>query len=423
MKMVLAKLVVSVTVCILGVWGLRLSDKLSSTKIVLYYGIRLGFMAVYLFALNGSYPSDMPGFFEQARRVLGGEIPNRDFLMPYGFFFNYLLALPLLIWNHPFTIVILFSVMECCGILMIRKALAKLTVDIALVNKSIILYLCSPIVVQCLWLGVQDEALQVTLVGILLLLYALNKSNMVVIFSVIGMAITKIFSSWLVAPFLVTYKNKKWYLFLLITAVFYFTLILFDIKIISSVFERLDGGDVLEKLITAGNIWYFVKLVFGSVPNYFPEILVLVSFCMIMVFCFSGYNGEKFTRENFSNIILPMLILFPFAFNIFYKMTFITYISYAIPFISLFMLKNASRTANVIYLVWAVLYSVNDTFCYRILYHPMSTRLVALTTLYEGLLVVISIYLCVVVVRHFVRQGYSLKSGFVKMRAQLVNFK
>ena len=426
--MVLGRLVISIVACVVALIWMRHHKTVTTASIVAYCGIRLGILVVYIFALKGSLPGDLPGFMEQAQRALNGEIPNRDFSTPYSIPFVYLLALPLLIWEHPFSYIVMFAIAECFGILLIQKALLKLTNDAALVNKSMILYMCSPIVLQLLWLSGQDEALQVTLVGLLLYIYASQKENTTTVLSFVGTAVTKIFSLWLIAPFLMTYKPSRWLLFLGLVACFCGVLVFFDIKLFSTVFERPAGqeSDHLETMVIVGNVWWLVQGVLGFVPAYLPEALVLVSFIAILVFCFSKCEAgcSRNPHEAFWNVILPGLILFPFAFNVFYKMTYVCYVAYAIPFISLFFLKYTSRAVLVVYLSWAVLSSINWPFQVYFLRKPtFSSGGVVLVWIGEFLIVAVTIYLGMVFIRHYARQGYSLKAGFVNWKNRLLSFK
>ena len=422
MSMVLAKLFISVVVCVIGILGLRFHSKLRNTHIVAYYGVRLGLMAVLVFMLK-KIPPDVVGYFELAQRVLLGEVPNRDFTSPYGFLYNYLVTTSCCIYKHEFSIITLFIILECCGLLLIRKSLHKIIGDAGLVNKAIILYLFSPIILQTLWLGAQDEALQVMLVGVLLYLYAQKKENSVTVLSVIGMGVTKIFSAWLVAPFLMAYRTSKWFLFLFLITLYYGVLALFKVKPFSTTFEfsSNQAGHTLADILTSGNIWWLVQKILGTVPEHIPEGLILVLFGMIFIFCLSGCKSSPSQK---ANIVLPDavfagLILFPLFFNIFYKMTFIVYLAYAIPFINIFMLRDTPKLAYKVYFVWAILYSVDSTFCWRILGSPMSNSLSVLTFAYEFLLVMLSLYLIAVVVRHYMRDGYSLKKGFLQIKERV----
>lgn len=413
MHMVLTNLLLGLLSVGVGIVLLRHHNRVNFTTLTVYYGLRLLGITVLIMCLGFPYPPDTTGYLEQARRVLGGEVPNLDFATPYGFFFNYVLSLGLHISNCGITILAFFCLGEYVGLLLLRQSLLKLF-DPKLVNQAIILYATSPIIILNLWLGGQDEALQILLIGVLFYLFSRQREQLTIIASVVGLYVTKIFSLWLAAPFLMWTGKKYWLYFVFINALIFLCFHCLNIRYISLGFERASGStDSLSTLITSGNIWYlFFRLSGHMPPTYAPEVLILLLFLGASLFCLGAPKGASSGKPDalFAGIILYSLI-----FNAFYKMTFSTYLSYSIPFLSLLMLKGMPITIRCIYLIWSLLSAIETSFCFRVLLHPMSPEMKAGSIVYEFLLVACSLVLLVWNFNYYYTKGFSIQRGFLAL--------
>jgi hypothetical protein len=89
--------------------------RLSVAAIVATRGIAL---AVWIFAprLIGT-PDLMLYYLPQARKVLSGLVPGVDFPSSYSPLFTYLTAAPLLVWDHPASLVALILAFEALGLI------------------------------------------------------------------------------------------------------------------------------------------------------------------------------------------------------------------------------------------------------------------------------------------------------------------
>ncbi|MFW9965147.1 MAG: hypothetical protein ACFFCX_16365, partial [Candidatus Sifarchaeia archaeon] len=110
-------IIASILVMILGprLFGI---DKLSKRTflliiLVFFIGSRIGSFFVLYFEIGYAGTGDLNNvFYEQARSLIEGGIPYIDFSSNYSPYFCFLIALPVIFWNHPVainTILILFD--------------------------------------------------------------------------------------------------------------------------------------------------------------------------------------------------------------------------------------------------------------------------------------------------------------------------
>ena len=169
--------------------------------IVLYYVFRLSAVA-YLHFVAGYAAFDLHGWYEHAERMLNGEFPGRDFSSPYGLGFNGLIALSVLIVHHPFSIVVVFSIIEFIGVLLFRKGFA--TAFAPCLGDSVCwLYMTCPFVINNLGFEMQDEGILMAIMAGMFYVYARRIDWLLPIVAACGLLLTKLLAVIYVAPFFV----------------------------------------------------------------------------------------------------------------------------------------------------------------------------------------------------------------------------
>jgi hypothetical protein len=234
--------------------------------------------SIYLYGVIGySGTWDLRSyFFVQGDGILNGLLPYRDFPSSASPLFSYLLTLPLLLWNHPLAINILFAVFDLAvlvlGFYYTRDSFGE---------KKARLFVWQYSLIPVVWLFVvfwnQDEAIMALFLLLSMWCVKKEREDLASVFIAFGFLFTKfLFALFALAP-LSMFKNKVRGVLVSI----------FMIVIGYIPFVILLGSDILQPIFTeagkapiGANIWVipsFFGIELGSIPEItFVALLVIV---------------------------------------------------------------------------------------------------------------------------------------------------
>jgi|HubBroStandDraft_6_1064221.scaffolds.fasta_scaffold169453_1 hypothetical protein len=366
----------------------------AATLCVIYLVARIAALWVMHKGLGIAVPSDVPGYFEHALRIVHGEIPNRDFSSPYGFLFNYLMAAAVYLHRDPFSILVMLQIGECVGVYLLIRAVVQYTGDAGNGVLLLAIYAANPIIGVNLWLGGQDESLLVLVIGSAALLATSTRRFAVMALPAILFAASKLFSLWILAP-LALARNWRERFGMAVGFVLVLGLIkLTGAALISFEFSRAQGGgDQLAAMQTSGNLWYLVtKALQLQVPGYLPTAIVLLSLTVV---------GAWLWRQSERIPPLPLVLLgsamLGVCFQTTYRMTSPPYLAPAVAALAALLVIPGVPSvrwlrSTIGLAVWSGLWSFDETFWYRVRDAlARSTQLRIVFDLYESVVVVMTV--------------------------------
>lgn len=343
----------------------KFSERIGWRSLVAYYALRMGAMAV-LMLLCGQMPPDVSGWYMHGQWMVNkGMFPGVDFLTPYYLGMNGLIALAVWIYDSPFSIVCLFSVVEFLGVLVFYRCFQRM-MDDRRSKQAMILYCTSPIVMYNSWLGAQDEPIIMLALGCLLYGLVLNRTTLHSLASVFcGLFFSKVIALFFMQGLLLAKRYKTCFLGI-VSLVGYVTVSkLLGADPFNMVFGREPGlegaGDQIRQIVTIGNIWSLVP----AVPTIIQDLVLLaaLSICTgpIAIKIFFGKRSSEFYL--WTTVILSVSWLF--VFDIFYRMTFATYSVALLPLVMAVALKTPAKVHELLCLaVWSLLFGVKDSLWY-----------------------------------------------------------
>lgn len=290
MIILLLKLILCIIGAAIGISALRHTwwKKYEARTILLVgFGWRWLLLGIWFFLLGGHASGDVTGYSTHIDWVLDGQVPNRDFSTPYGFYLNYLLAIPYF-WNHnPASIVVFVQLLELLGIALLVSTLKNIWGDQK--NKLFaLLYVSNPLVISWFAFDGQEEALLV--LGFALIIWALYSSNIVIkwiVPAVIFLGV-KITSVWMIAPFALVHKKSEWIGMAGMLILLALPALFLGSQLIGFTFSR--GGDTyddLARVIFPGNPWYVINsLIPVSAATLISKALMVISLSVALFYLY-----------------------------------------------------------------------------------------------------------------------------------------
>jgi hypothetical protein len=352
MKIVIGKLLISLCGVAAAAYLLHRKRRVSAVGISLYYAARIAVMVGIGLAFN-HYPGDVPWFRDL---VNAGRHAGR-FHEGYGSLFCLLLGGALSIFDSPVSVLVLFSVCEWIGALLIFRAFTR-HAGVERASFALILYLFNPIVLQGVWLGGQDEGLQVLAVGVLLALLGAASRWVRPLAAAVSLHATKPQSLWAVAPFLLAPGLVEWAGFALFAAVF---VVAFHVV----GFHDYAFLGFQSPIVCSGTVWFVVEKTLGHAPG-IPVSLGIVSglFLLATLWCLGLPDATvqaRLTQAGFA------VVLYALIFALFGPFVFPQYCTCALPFVGyLYDRQRSPRWLPAVFGFWSFMYAVDATFNYRV---------------------------------------------------------
>lgn len=348
------------SVCLVGVgvWlAARHWHRLGWKCMAGWYLLRLAITAVVVFAIGRSIHSDLEEWMIHAMWMVQGAVPGVDFHTPYSYGFNMLLKLCAMPNGTQFQLVVLFMLAEWAALTVLYSALRTIRGE-CVAKRCVILYLTSPLymTVSCTW--AQDETLCLLAVS-LMIWCALRRDETM---AVMGMALvagagiffTKILVVYYFAPFLLL---RRWKGAFAATGMFIAYLVTvrcfginpFDLEFSHALgMESASGGNVLN-LFSAGNVWSVLR---GSVPHALSGAICFVMLTLTgILYLPAALSRDADVAKRF-DVACEWSCAWIFVFNIFYTLTFATYILPVVPFMVLFVLDQAGERRKLTAVSW-----------------------------------------------------------------------
>lgn len=335
-----------------------------SLLVYLFAKIILSSVIVYC----GVVPPDVSGWQMHGEWIVkGGLVPGRDFLSPYYMGFNGLIALSIWLWDSPVSIIILFSLVELLALICLYRG-AQPVLGEKICKRMLILYLTSPIWCFCSFFGAQDEVLCLLGVSILIVLLFTEKLNTWLIFisTFFGIAVTKLLTVFYLQPLLFARKYRTLWMGLAALGSYILLAICVGANPFNLIFGREPGlsavGDRIINMVTLGNVCFYFKTS-GWKLSSFGAIMCIVSFGLVGLF-FLKYllNIDRMDKKETLVVILSLMMAWCCCFNLFYPMTFNSYLLPFMPMALSLLLYQGSKCPLVTYYVWASLIAYKDSF-------------------------------------------------------------
>lgn len=401
MLMMLIRGVISCLGLFLSLWLVKRQQKTTVWIIGGYYGARLLGLLFLLFGLKMPYPSDLPWFVN----ILAEGMNSGGFHTAYGSLFCYLMGSIGCVWSSPLALVIVFSFFELVGVLLVRGVLQRISGQ-RFSDACLWLYMLNPIVLQGVWLGGQDEAIQVFSVSVLLWLMVSQRNLLLPVAGAFLLHLTKPQSIWLIGAFLVTGNLLEWTIFSAVAAG------IFCLGTLTGLHHYELGGLGAQAIVPSGNVCFFSVKVFGQTLNgTYVLVLIGVLFLIEAIFCMGGSGKGERKNDLLATAIASVLFGLTFAFLS--PFVFPSYITYAIPFFAIILIDaHASKRAWSAYALWSVAYSMDATLNYRVFQSiPKGNELSPAGTLWAALILALHIWLFVEVLAIARHKGFSLRKG------------
>lgn len=356
--------------------------KIILSSVIVYYGV---------------VPPDVSGWQMHGEWIVkGGLVPGRDFLSPYYMGFNGLIALSIWLWDSPVSIIILFSLVELLALICLYRGVQPILGE-KICKRMLILYLTSPIWSFCSFFGAQDEVLCLLGVSILIMLLFTEKLNtwLIFIFTFFGIAVTKLLAVFYFQPLLFARKYRTLWMGLGALGSYVLLAIYAGVNPFNLIFGREPGlsamGDRIANMVTLGNVCFYFKAM-GGISS-FGAIMCIISFGLVGLF-FVKYllTIDRMDKKRAFVVISSLMMAWCCCFNLFYSMTFNSYLLPFVPIVLSILLYQGSKYILVTYYVWASLVAYKDSFYWHYKTFETSGWQVAFS-LYNIVLIV----LCIIV--------------------------
>ena len=309
--------------------------------IALFYGFRL-LVVAYMFFGIGYSPFDIHGWYEHAGRMLHGEMAGRDFMSPYGALFNLLLLFSVKVWNNPFSMVVMFSLIELAGVFVLRSALLTHH-DVKNSSAVLWLYMTCPFVFREIGYNMQDEGILMALMAVMYWLYVKGKDWLLPLVAVAGILATKILAIAYIAPIFVAIHLKHSVRFVVLLLCAFGLLALGGINPFCVSFERVSGSaDAIARQITPGNPWYLLKNVLGDAIHPTAQIVYAIALVLVLLAIFCAI--ERRNEQANDKVLIAALSSIGIISVTIDKMSYVCYLAPMLPF--LFMLLVADGCLN-----------------------------------------------------------------------------
>lgn len=241
------------------------------TMVRAFAASRLAIYGLLFFIFHLEPRGDIPAYYlSEARAVLHGLLPYRDYPSSYAPLHPYLDALVLLVWNSSLAL-ILFAILVECLLLPVWLRLGRLLFPEERVRLAAILYLASPISLQFVTVDGQDNVMIALLLALALLFLYRCRAALSGVLLALAIVLFK-FLPLLYAPsfFLAARRRVRWAVSCCaVLVVGYGAFALLRLPLL---FPLQEEGSFK----TAGNLPYLLESILGrDIPAHLEDALVL----------------------------------------------------------------------------------------------------------------------------------------------------
>tara|TARA_Y100001970_G_C14253719_1_gene873608 strand:+ start:4578 stop:5837 length:1260 start_codon:yes stop_codon:yes gene_type:complete len=354
MVVIISKFLIAIFGLLIGYILLK-NEKYKDFKLsqFIIYGflIRWIILSFWFFFFEGRVSGDVYAYELHINWVLEGKVPNRDFSTPYGFYLNYILSIPYILFKNPVTIMLMLQIFELIGFCLFYLSIKKI-LSIYRANLFALLYITNPLVIGWLAFDGQDESLMIFAFGGIFYAISHSRGFFNSFFSSFSLFAVKITALAAVIPVIMVSSRKEILRILLLIFIFLLIPLILNSKVLGFGFEWKHGVDDLTEYFFPGNIWFLIdKFYQNENLLLYSRFLTLLLFFIVSLFLFK-----------FKNLISkPIFIsfgvcLFTFSFQIGSSYVSPGFIATIIPFLIFLLLIN--RILNYKYIYFFNLYSL-----------------------------------------------------------------
>jgi hypothetical protein len=329
----------------------------------------LAIVAIYSFVPDLNAGSDATiYYYPQAQNVLSGQLPYRDFISHYSFFFPLLLAPALRVWQSVGAIVLTMFALETLMILLYLSRWIQADYP----NRLRVAFLYSFSAISIYWVDITGyNGPIIALFALTSLIFAhRKKDSLSVVFAVLGFLFSKLLM-FLSYPAILLFgrgnRTRKSLSAVVAIACYYAALSAFGIDIFQPIEHEMTR-------VTSGNIWFLLSpLVPESISGTFlwsyAAILSFSLVCVPMILLYvRSMNGE---RRNEFDAAMAFIAAMNLAFFILSKKSYTFYMPMAFIFIlHTLVFMRADRAGSGRELLPAFFLSATTTFETN-LYQPL----------------------------------------------------
>lgn len=269
-----------------------------------FYIIRMVWVCLGYYFFPTAIAGDWFGWQMHARWILDGKVPGIDFLSPYSLGFNGFLSMGVWLWDSPNVLVVLFSVVEFCAVLLFYSLIKRVS-GCVVAKRTIILYLSSSICYVSAK-GIQDETLILLGVAASLCLILQSKKMTACFTCCLAVLFSKIIAIVYFIPVILSGRIRSALLLSLFCVVYYGGLLLAGVRPIMFKFGRALGlnaiADSCDAMQTLGNVWYLASWT-PLYVKYGVGLFVL----MIFVLSLSGKALKAWMRRDLQFVLLSTI--------------------------------------------------------------------------------------------------------------------
>lgn len=369
-------------------------------KEVLFFLLILSRVILFLFVfvIIGQKPqSDLPAYYyPQAKNVLKGLLPYKDFITSYSPLFPYFTAIPLIIYDSVKSIVFFSIIIELLSVFFWYKISLKNLGEITS-NNILLIYTFNPIPIILVAISGQNQIWLSLFLGLTFYLILKEKHYFAGLCFALGFLVTKFLILIFLLPLIFFYKNIKNFLlgFLTPVIIIYSGLLIFGFDFLIPI--KIEGND-----FTSGNIIYLFSTFFPSLIN---QSLILNLILLAIVICFLIYlNIHKNLHLRSADDIMSLINIANLVFIILLLVSKKSYTNYLTimlyPIIMSFININNIKRDFVFFSLFGFISVLEPSLWFRIM-HQQTLNILFKPSLIYVMPVYIILFICIEIILIF----------------------
>jgi len=303
--------------------------------------------------------SDVKGYyFAQASNILNGMIPYVDFPSSYSFFFPYICAVAILIWNSAKSIILLSILIEMLTFYAWQTVFLKIERNNKNTLISALFYLINPMPILLIVISGQNQIwLSLFLASSIIMMIKKRYFLAGFVFS-IGFLVTK-FLILFFLPILIIFAKEKLSFTkgFAIPCILYFTLsVIVGFDIFTPLYAEADN-------LTSGNLYYLLSIFNFTISSILIwDIVVLITILGLFVLIWKKYNvGDSLT------LITTIVIIF-ILFLLINKKSYTNYLVIIFqPLTYLYFLNNITKSKIFSFWLFSTVAAIEPTLWFRLM--------------------------------------------------------
>lgn len=346
----------------IAIYSLVKSKKFELTKPTLYLLLiasRIAIFAIVFLILKFDPQSDVQGYyFTQASNVLNGMLPYVDFQSSYSFFFPYICAGAIMIWNSAKSIILLSILIEIVTFYTWQTVFSTIDKNDKTIFFSSLLYLLNPMTVLFISISGQNQIWLSLFIALSILLILRNRSLLGGFVFATGFLITKFLILFFLPLQLIFTKSRTKYILGFAVPILFYVALSFILK-----FDLLLPFRAESENISSGNLYYLFSLVnINSFLSQFWDIgvLAIIASSFLLIW-------KKFDTSNSLNLLLCIVLVF-ILFLLLNKKSYTNYLVIIFqPLTYLYFLNEITKRKIFIFWLFSTIAAIEPTLWFRLM--------------------------------------------------------